>query len=143
EVVKYGVIGNVPLFRYLETHMQQLVARDAPALAYVIPLCARDKARVVGRDERESGLREILNFGHTFAHALETATEYRVYLHGEAVGWGMIAASRLAVEKGMLSPREEERVAKLIAHVGPLPPWPSEPPANLITAMQADKKTRA
>jgi 3-dehydroquinate synthase len=101
------------------------------------------KARVVSEDERESGLREILNFGHTFAHALESATRYRKYLHGEAVGWGMIAASRLAVEKGMLSPSDEERIARMIASVGPLPVWTSIPAAKLIAAMQADKKTRA
>ena len=88
-------------------------------------------------------MREILNFGHTFAHALESVTRYQMYLHGEAVGWGMIAAARLAVEKGLLSPGEEGRIAKLIARVGPLPTWPSIPPAKLIAAMQADKKTRA
>jgi 3-dehydroquinate synthetase len=84
-----------------------------------------------------------LNFGHTFAHALESVTRYSKYLHGEAVGWGMIAASRSAVEKGMLSPAEEERIAKVIERVGPLPAWPSIPAAQMIAAMQADKKTRA
>jgi 3-dehydroquinate synthase len=97
----------------------------------------------VSKDERESGLREILNFGHTFAHALESVTGYKTYLHGEAVGLGMIAASRLAVEKGMLSPRDEALVAHVIARVGPLPAWPSVPPARLVSAMHADKKTRA
>ena len=117
--------------------------RERAALTYVIERSISQKARVVSEDERESGLREILNFGHTFAHALESVTRYRTYLHGEAVGWGMIAAARLAVEKGMFSPSEEERVAKLIARVGPLPAWPSMPAAKLIAAMQADKKTRA
>ena len=117
--------------------------RERAALAFVIERSIEQKARVVSKDERESGLREILNFGHTFAHALESVTGYEKYLHGEAVAWGMIAASRLAVEKGMLASREEERVAKVIASVGPLPPWPSVPPGKLILAMQADKKTRA
>jgi 3-dehydroquinate synthase len=142
EVVKYGVIANVPLFRYLETHMEQVVARDAAALAYVIPLCARDKARVVGRDERESDLREILNFGHTFAHALETATEYRVYLHGEAVGWGMIAASMLAARLGMFPVEQALRVEELVHSVGRLPPMPRTSAARLIAIMGSDKKTR-
>ena len=98
---------------------------------------------MVSRDERESGLREILNFGHMFAHALESVTRYRKYLHGEAVGWGMIAAAKLAVANGMFSPRDAGRLTGLIARVGPLPSWPDVSAARLITAMQADKKTRA
>jgi 3-dehydroquinate synthase len=143
EIIKYGVIGDAKLFHFLEGKLEKVLRRERPALAYVIERSIAQKGRVVSEDERESGLREILNFGHTFAHALESATRYRAYLHGEAVGWGMIAASRLAVEVGMLSPREEERIAKVIARVGPLPPWPSIHAAELIAAMQADKKTRA
>ena len=143
EIIKYGVIGDRKLFGFLETKLEKVLRRERPALAFVIERSIAQKARVVSEDEHESGLREILNFGHTFAHALESATRYRTYLHGEAVGWGMIAASRLAVEKGMLSPREEERIANVIRRVGPLPGWPSIPEAHLIAAMQADKKTRA
>jgi 3-dehydroquinate synthase len=143
EVVKYGVIGDAPLFEFLENNLEKVLRRNRSALGYVIERSIAQKARVVSRDERESGLREILNFGHTFGHALETVTRYKTYLHGEAVGWGMIAAARLAVEKEMFSPREEERLAKVIARVGPLPAWPSIPPLKLIAAMQADKKTRA
>ncbi len=143
EIIKYGVIGDPRLFQFLEGNMKKVLRRDRAALAFVIELSIAQKARVVSQDERESGLREILNFGHTFAHALESVTRYRKYLHGEAVAWGMIAASRLAVEKGMFSVRDDERVAKMIASVGPLPPWPSVPPRRLIAAMQADKKTRA
>jgi 3-dehydroquinate synthase len=101
------------------------------------------KARVVSRDEHESGLREILNFGHTFAHALESVTRYRKYLHGEAVAWGMLAASNLALASKMFSARDASRITNLIARVGPLPPWPGVSAARLIAAMQADKKTRA
>jgi 3-dehydroquinate synthase len=143
EIIKYGVIGDAKLFQFLEVKMDKVLRRERPALAYVIERSVAQKARVVSKDERESGLREILNFGHTFAHALESATRYRTYLHGEAVGWGMIAASRLAVEKGMLAPRDEERIARVIARVGPLPAWPAVSAAQLIAAMQADKKTRA
>ncbi len=143
EIIKYGVIGDVRLFKFLEENMEKVLRGQRTALAVVIERSVAQKARVVSQDEHESGLREILNFGHTFAHALESATGYRTYLHGEAVGWGMIAAARLAVEMGMLSPAEEERIAKLIARVGPLPAWPSVPPAQLMAAMQADKKTRA
>ena len=143
EIIKYGVIGDTTLFHFLEEKLEKVLRRDRAALAYVIERSIRQKAGVVSKDEHESGLREVLNFGHTFAHALESVTGYKIYLHGEAVGWGMIAAARLAVEKDMFSPRDEERVAKIIARVGPLPAWPSIPPAQLIAAMQADKKTRA
>ncbi len=143
EIIKYGVIGDAPLFRFLERDMEKLLRRDSAALDFVIQRSALQKAQVVSRDERESGLREILNFGHTFAHALETVTRYRKYLHGESVGWGMIAASQLGVACGLFASRDAERVAKLIARVGPLPAWPAVPVNRLLSAMQADKKTRA
>ncbi len=143
EIVKYGVIGDPELFEFLERNMEKLLRRDPATLDFVIGRSVAQKARVVSRDERESGLREILNFGHTFAHALESVTRYRRYLHGEAVAWGMIAASNLAVARGMFSARDASRATNLIARVGPLPPWPSASPARLIAAMQADKKTRA
>jgi 3-dehydroquinate synthase len=142
EIIKYGVIGDAKLFEFLEVRLEKVLRRERSALAFVIERSIAQKARVVSKDEHESGLREILNFGHTFAHALESVTGYRTYLHGEAVGWGMIAAARLAVEKGMFSPLDEERIAKVIARVGPLPAWPSIPAAQMIAAMQADKKTR-
>ena len=143
EVIKYGVIGDAPLFEFLEENMEKVLGRNRAALARVIERSIARKARVVSKDERESGLRETLNFGHTFAHALESVTRYKTYLHGEAVGLGMMAASRLAVEKGMFSPQEEERVSHLVARVGPLPAWPPAPAERLISAMQADKKARA
>jgi len=143
EVVKYGVIGDLPLFAYLEKSVERLVARDAKALAYAIPRCAADKARVVGQDERESGLREILNFGHTFAHAFETATEYRRYLHGEAVGWGMIAATRLGARLKMIPTAQAQRIETLVRRVGPLPSMPQTKSSRLVEIMGADKKTRA
>ena len=94
------MIGDAKLFRFLEEKMEKLLRRDPAALDFVIERSIAQKARVVSEDEHESGLREILNFGHTFAHALESVTRYRKYLHGEAVGWGMIAASKLAVANG-------------------------------------------
>jgi len=143
EIVKYGVIGDAKLFRFLEEKMDKLLHRDSSTVNFVIERSIQQKARVVSKDEHESGLREILNFGHTFAHALENVTRYRKFLHGEAVGWGMIAASRLAAELGMLTARDAERVVRLTASVGPLPAWPSATPSRLVAAMQADKKTRA
>jgi 3-dehydroquinate synthetase len=88
-------------------------------------------------------LREILNFGHTFAHALESITRYRKYLHGEAVAWGMIAAARSALADGMLPAVDAVRIINLTLSVGPLPPWPAVSPTRLVAAMHADKKTRA
>lgn len=143
EIIKYGVIGDIQLFEFLEQKMEKLLHRDSAALDFAIERSVSQKARVVSADERESGLREILNFGHTFGHALESATRYRKYLHGEAVAWGMIAAAILADATGMLSAREAERVVSVTRSVGPLPPWPDVSPARLVTAMQADKKTRA
>src|ERR1700730_18549620 len=143
EIIKYGVIGDATLFRFLEQEMEKLLLRDPATLDFVIERSVSQKARVVSLDERESGLREILNFGHTFAHALESVTRYRKYLHGEAVAWGMIAASKLAVSSGLFPAKDSERLIRLIAHVGPLPPWPSTSPVRLIAAMKADKKTLA
>src|ERR1043166_1973338 len=94
EVIKYGVIADAKLFAFLERNFEKLLARDAGALEFAIRRSIEIKANVVAKDERESGLREILNFGHTFGHALESATGYRKYQHGEAVAWGMMEIGR-------------------------------------------------
>jgi 3-dehydroquinate synthase len=117
--------------------------RDCAALEYLIPRNAEIKARVVSRDERESGLREILNFGHTFAHALETVTKYRRYQHGEAVAWGMIAAAFLGHELGLTRADDVSRIVALVRRLGPLPAWPRVPGATLLSAMRSDKKARS
>ncbi len=142
EAIKYGVIGDEILFRFLERRLPE-VLRQAPAsLGWVLERCIRAKAEVVSADERESGLREILNFGHTFAHALEAATRYRIFSHGEAVGWGMIAAAHLSVRMKMLSPEQVARIAQLVWRVGPIPKRPSIKPERLVEWMRADKKSR-
>src|ERR1700719_2769522 len=143
EVIKYGVIGDTDLFSYLESDLERLLRREGAALDYVIPRCVEIKADVVSRDERESGLREILNFGHTFGHALESVTKYRRYLHGEAVAWGMIAAAVLGRELGTMGADDVSRVASLIRRMGKLPDRPRVAPKILIAAMLSDKKTRA
>jgi 3-dehydroquinate synthase len=143
EVIKYGVIADAKLFTFLEKNFDAVLRRDPTALAYIIPRCLEIKAHVVSRDERESGLREILNFGHTFGHALETVTNYRTYQHGEAVAWGMMAAALLGHEIGLTPADEVSRIVSLVRRMGPLPPWPSVPPKKLIAAMYSDKKTRA
>jgi 3-dehydroquinate synthase len=143
EVIKYGVIADAELFAYLELNMERVLRRDAEVLSHIIPRCGEIKAGVVSRDERESGLREILNFGHTFGHALESVTKYRRYLHGEAVAWGMIAAALLGRELGITGADEVSRVASLIRRMGKMPDWPRVVPKMLIAAMLSDKKARA
>ncbi|MGB7282933.1 MAG: 3-dehydroquinate synthase [Candidatus Acidiferrum sp.] len=143
EVIKYGVIADAKLFAYLEKNFEAVLRRDPAALSYVIPRCLEIKAQVVSKDERESGLREILNFGHTFAHALETVTKYRVFQHGEAVAWGMMAAALLGHEIGLTPADEVSRIVSLVRRMAPLPPWPDVPPKKLIALMHSDKKARA
>jgi 3-dehydroquinate synthase len=143
EVIKYGVIADTELFAYLEQNMEKLLRKDRDALEYVIPRCVGIKADVVSRDEHESGLREILNFGHTFGHALESVTKYRRYLHGEAVAWGMVAASLLGRELGITRNDDVSRAASLIRRMGKIPDWPRVADKILIAAMFSDKKTRA
>lgn len=143
EVIKYGVLGDRSLFEFLENRMPRILHRDRSSLDWILPRCVAAKAAVVSRDERESGPREVLNLGHTFAHALETLTAYRRFLHGETVGWGLIAAARLAVLTGRLAEDQAQRIARLVFSTGPLPPVPALPRARWLAAMRTDKKTRA
>ena len=142
EVIKHAVIADAPLFALLEKEMDNILQRDRNVLGSLIPRNVQIKARVVSRDERESGLREILNFGHTFAHALESATHYRRYQHGEAVAWGMMTAAFLGHEIRLTPAEEVSRIVSLVCRLGPLPPWPSVSPSALVKAMHSDKKAR-
>jgi 3-dehydroquinate synthase len=142
EVIKYGIIADKKLFAYLENHFDKLLHRDPRSLNYIIPRSIELKAEVVSRDERESGLREILNFGHTFAHALETLTNYRRYQHGEAVAWGMMAAALLGHEAGITPPSDASRIICLVRRMGHLPPWPRASSKHLLATMHTDKKAR-
>ena len=143
EVIKYGIIADAKLFAFLEQNFEKLLARDAKALEHVIARSAEIKAEVVGKDERESGLREILNFGHTFGHALESATGYKRYQHGEAVAWGMMAAALYGHEIRVTPAADASRIISLVRRMGRLPAWPNLPPKRLIELMGSDKKTRA
>lgn len=142
EVIKHASIADEPMFSYLEKNLDKVKRRDARALEELIPRNVRIKAGVVSRDERESGLREILNFGHTFAHALESVTKYRRYQHGEAVAWGMMAAALLGHEVGVTPAEDVSRIVALVRRLGPLPAWPGVSAASLIEAMRSDKKAR-
>jgi len=142
EIIKHAVIADAEMFAYLEKNMERVQRRNRAALEYLIPRNVAIKARVVARDERESGLREILNFGHTFAHALESATRYKRYQHGEAVAWGMMAAALLGHEIGVTRADDVSRIVSLVRRMGPLPGWPRVAPGRLLEAMRSDKKTR-
>jgi 3-dehydroquinate synthase len=141
EVVKYGVILDPVFFEYLERHADQLASRDAAALEHVIARSCRLKADVVEQDERElTGLRAVLNYGHTFCHAIETVSGYGTYLHGEAVAIGMVCASRLAESLGRIGPEVTERQRALLTRLG-LPTVVSNLNHDaLVSAMQSDKK---
>jgi 3-dehydroquinate synthase len=141
EVVKYSVILDPELFDYLESHLTALLDRDGDTVRYVIGRCCRLKARIVEQDERETrGLRAVLNYGHTFAHAFETVSGYGEWLHGEAVAAGMICASRLAERRQLLTPDVTSRQEKLLSGLG-LPIRPGRWPVNrLMEAMRLDKK---
>lgn len=143
EVIKYGVIADVELFSFLEKSIAKLLRRDERALLYVIRRSIRIKASVVSKDEREAGLREILNFGHTFGHALESVTKYRKYQHGEAVALGMMCAGLLGHEVAGMPADDVARMVSLLRLIGPLPGWPKVPPERLLQAMRSDKKTRS
>jgi len=117
EIIKYGIIENESFFSYLEKKAQRLLKPDSEFLSEAIGQSIRSKSRVVEKDEFESDYRRILNFGHTIGHALEAATFYRYYLHGEAVLVGMLLAVKMAEEMSYLNHREAERISRLLGHL--------------------------
>ncbi len=139
ESIKAGIIRDRSLVRFMEEHAGEVLHRDPKALEKVIAASIRMKAGVVNRDERESGLRMILNLGHTVGHAIEQATRYKALLHGEAVGWGMIAALFVARRRGTISSSQAERLESLIHLYGPLPPLKVRAP-KIVAATGGDKK---
>ncbi|MGO9318671.1 MAG: 3-dehydroquinate synthase [Terracidiphilus sp.] len=139
ESVKAGIIRDRALVRFMEGHAEEVLGRDPKSLEKVIAASIHMKAGVVNQDERESGLRMILNFGHTVGHALEQATGYKTLLHGEAVGWGMVAALYVARERGTITSRQFERLEKLIHLYGPLPELKLRV-SKVVAATGGDKK---
>jgi 3-dehydroquinate synthase len=144
EVIKYGVIWDANLFDYLAENREKILALDPEALAHIIRRSCEIKAEVVARDEREAGLRSILNYGHTVGHAIEAVTGYKKYLHGEAVAIGMSLEARLSQALGLLGDEDTVRIKGLIESYG----LPSELPAEvdsggMLEAMALDKKALA
>lgn len=142
ESIKAGIIRDAKLFSFLERNATEVLSRDTKALERVISASIRMKAEVVGKDERESGLRMILNFGHTVGHAIESVTKYRKLLHGEAVAWGMIAAMEIAKARKFVTPAQADRIHRTIHLYGPLPPLNLKSMV-LVDATARDKKNMA
>ncbi|HXA36686.1 MAG TPA: 3-dehydroquinate synthase [Steroidobacteraceae bacterium] len=143
EVIKYGCVWDPLLFDWLDNNVDLLVARDVDALTYAIGRSCEIKATVVAKDEREQNLRAILNFGHTFGHAIEAATAYEIYLHGEAVGLGMLMAASLSHRLGLIDAGIKDRLRDLLTKAG----LPTEAPrvgaAKALELMHMDKKVLA
>jgi len=141
EVMKYGALGDADFFAWLEQNIEALRARDASALAQAIAHCCTQKAGIVARDETEQGERALLNLGHTFGHALETATGYGALLHGEAIAIGMLLAARLSAQLGLSSPADTARLEALLQRFGlPTRIPPGVDADALIDLMRLDKK---
>lgn len=140
EVIKYGMACSSDLFARVQRDLGQIFKRDAASLMHVIADSCRIKAAIVAADERESGSRRILNFGHTAGHALETVTRYRRFLHGEAVAYGMLIAAEIAVARERLAPGDRDALARLVSQLGPLPPLGDLGAEAVLALMCRDKK---
>ena len=140
EVVKYGMIASRDLFERVSHSTTAIFARDPGVLVPTIVESCRIKADVVTQDEREGGLRRILNYGHTIGHALESVTRYRRFRHGEAIAYGMLAAADLAVARGALAELERQALVRLIAELGPLPAVADLSVNEIMEAVRRDKK---
>ena len=140
EAVKHGILSGPNLFGWLASHVAGIHPGDTALLETLVAKAAQVKVDVVSRDEREADLRRILNLGHTFGHALEEATEYRRFLHGEAVAWGMLMATRLAELAGVLDPKVGIRIAQVVRSVGPLPTIRGLNAEKILGLLPRDKK---
>ena len=141
ESLKCGVIGNPELFHRLQNLQIKKLRTDVASLEWMIAESVKLKAEVVSSDEREGGLRRVLNFGHTIGHALETETSYRQFLHGEAVAWGMIAATRIAAVMNKIDQAAASQIIDAVMSLGSLPRVEVRS-RNIVQRLQADKKTR-
>ncbi len=142
EVIKYGPIADMAFFEWLEANMDLLLAMDMDALAHAVKRSCEIKAHVVGQDERESGIRAILNFGHTFGHAIEAGLGFGVWLHGEAVGCGMVMAAHLSQRLGLVEMAFVHRLTVLISRAGLPIRGPALGAARYLELMRVDKKAK-
>lgn len=143
EAIKHGIIADEELFSFMETRAGDILARDQEALAVPILRSCEIKAAVVAEDEKEHGARANLNYGHTFGHAIEAATNYEKFLHGEAIAIGMVAAGALARELGLVADTFVRRQRTILEAYGLPVSWPELPADAVVEAMRKDKKVRA
>ena len=143
EVIKYGLICDADFFAWLEDHMDELLQGEPAALAHVIHRSCQIKAEIVGRDEREQGERALLNLGHTFGHAVESATGYKQWLHGEAIGAGLLMAAAMSRECGLLQAEDVARVRKLLERTGLPTRFDAISPESALEHMRIDKKVQS
>jgi len=141
EALKCGIIGNIELFLRFEQNRARILQRDPDELEWLIAQSVKLKAEVVSADEQEGGLRRVLNLGHTIGHALEAETKYRTLLHGEAVAWGMIAATNIALSVGRTDSVSAGRIADAVLSLGKLPEVKVSP-RKILARLQSDKKTQ-
>ena len=142
EVLKYGVVLDKELFELIENSVDLILGRDLSLLETIIARCCRIKAHVVEMDERESGLRAVLNYGHTIGHAIEALAGYGHYTHGEAVSIGMVAAARISVSHGFSKPEDTERVVAIVKQLGLPVEAPKFSVSDYVAALLKDKKAR-
>jgi 3-dehydroquinate synthase len=143
EIIKYGPIYDMAFFDWIEANIEALVARDPVALAHAVRRSCEIKAAVVGQDERETGLRAILNFGHTFGHAIEAGMGYGRWLHGEAVGCGMVLAAHLSQRLGGVDAAFVQRLSALVERAGLPVIAPALGAERYLELMRIDKKSEA
>lgn len=143
EVIKYGVIWDAAFFEYLETNLASIKTRDTECLIHIVERCCAIKAEIVSQDEKETGIRALLNLGHTFGHAFEALTGYEQFTHGEAVAIGMVCAARLAKNIGMLTAAEAIRITELINNYGLPVDYGNLSADAIVERMRSDKKNTA
>ncbi|MDZ4858331.1 MAG: 3-dehydroquinate synthase [Candidatus Hydrogenedentes bacterium] len=143
EVIKHGVIADADLFAYMERNVDSILAKDLDAIEYPVRRSCEIKSAIVSEDEQEHGVRANLNYGHTFGHGIEAASNFTVFLHGEAISIGMCAAANLARDLGMVDRQFVARQHACLAAYGLPTAWPEMPVDDVIEAMRHDKKVRA
>ena len=142
EVIKYGLIYDSEFFLWLQKNIQQIVSNDPAAVAHVVQRSCAIKAEIVAQDEKEQSVRALLNFGHTFGHAIEKLTGYGNWTHGDAVAVGMVLAARLSEKMSLITPEDVQHIEEILTAANLPTSLPNIEPAELLAAMQSDKKVK-
>ena len=142
EIIKYGLIFDSEFFLWLQKNMQQILSNDRAAVDYVIQRSCAIKAEIVAQDEKEQSVRALLNFGHTFGHAIEKLTGYGNWTHGDAVAVGMVLAARLSENMSLITPEDVQNIEEILTAANLPISLPNIDPAELLAAMQSDKKVK-